>query len=331
MVSDSLSESIEQRVAMNAVDLTSRTPLTLIIGIPGSGKSTLLNRIIRAYAGTRFGIVANEFGRIAFDNGVIRAKQNDVVIFTHSGLFSRSDHDLTRAVRRFGRRRHEIDHILVEASGLLDPRPVTSYFLDGAGRRKFELGPIVCVLDAARIEYLAATYDILFTQLKHCDFVYVTRVAELAVGERRRLEGFLAVHAPNARLLTDEPDREVETLIALGGIDAAARGMPEISDRVDTLLFEARNPLEEQAFRDFLTELPPEILRAKGVVRFSNSKDRKFEYLLQISGSRVALDARKQKRSRDTGTRILLLGREIDKEALRGKLESCVAAETQGP
>ncbi len=230
-----VSASLEQRIFMNAVDHTARTPVTLVSGFLGSGKSTLLNRLINTFKGTRFGIIVNEFGEIPLENEIIQAQEGDIIEFSNGCLCCVARNDLMRAVRTLRRKRFDLDHILVEASGLSDPVPVAQTFLKGPGRKRFEFGALVCVVDALRIEQLATAHEIVLTQLQFADFVYLTRLEDLSESYRRTLEGFLAASAPRARILTDESERELETLFAIGGIDVAARGSNPIDEQLATI------------------------------------------------------------------------------------------------
>ena len=343
-----VSASLEQRIIMNAVDHTARTPVTLVSGFLGSGKSTLLNRLINTFTGTRFGIIVNEFGEIPLENEVIQAQEGDVIEFSNGCLCCVARNDLMKAVRTLRRRRFDLDHILVEASGLSDPVPVAQTFLKGPGRKRFEFGALVCVVDAMRVEQLATAHDIVMTQLQFADFVYLTRLDDVSAVYRRTLEGFLAASAPRARVLTDESERELETLFAIGGIDVAARGCSTGSsgvdageraaglseapatehshshDDIDVVLFESYKPLAQDAFGEFLSNLPADILRAKGVVHFPDRRAHRYEYILQIAGSRRSLDARKRKRDEVAHTRLLFLGHGLDGESLRRRLNDCV-------
>lgn len=365
--SDTVDRLLEQRIMMNSLDLTSRTPVTLVTGFLGSGKSTLLNRLIQTFHGTRFGIIVNEFGEIPLENEIIQAQDGDIIEFSNGCLCCVARNDLMRAVKSLRRSRVDLDHILVEASGLSDPVPVAQSFLRGPGRRSFEFGAMVCVVDAERLEDLAASHSIVTTQLEFCDFVYLTRLDGIAAEYRHKLEGFLAASAPKARILTDEGDRELETLFAVGGIDVAARGFMSPSsgveggsagraaheasretphesvyregvhrdhvhpdhgtDGIESLMFESSVPVDEGAFRELLAALPPGILRAKGVLYFAGSRSRRYSYLLQIAGGRRALDARRRRRGEPTETRLLFLGRDFDVEELRRRLQGCVVGE----
>lgn len=352
-----ISASLEQRITMNAVDHTSRTPVTLVSGFLGSGKSTLLNRLINIFTGTRFGIIVNEFGQIPLENEIIQAQEGDIIEFSNGCLCCVARNDLMRAVRTLRRKRFDLDHILVEASGLSDPVPVAQTFLKWPGSKRFEFGALVCVVDALRVEQLATAHEIVLTQLQFADFVYLTRVNDVSASYKATLEGFLAASAPRARILTDESERELETLFAIGGIDVVSRGtgplggslpgsVPFDSSRlseheslsaverpaehdhsheaIEVVLFESSKPLDQEAFRGLLSDLPEGILRAKGIVHFPDRRSHRYEYILQIAGHRRSLEARKRKHDQDPYTRLLFLGYGLDGDSLRSRLDSCV-------
>lgn len=327
-------------------EVASTLPVTLVTGFLGSGKSTLLNRIIHTFQDSRFGIIVNEFGEIPLENEIIQAQDGDVIEFSNGCLCCVARNDLLRAVRALRRRRDDLDQILVEASGLSDPVPVARSFLRGAGRKKFEFGAMVCVVDGARVEETRASHGIVSTQLRFADYVYVTRSDELDDAKRRSLDRFLASEAPSARVLPDSTGGTLEALMATGGIENAVRrhigfeasggrdhqdgahgmhGRHEVHE-IETVVFESRLPLDPDRFREFLNELPSGVLRAKGVVHFSGERSRRYRYVLQIAGARRSLDARRNRKRDQRRTALLFLGRGVDGDTLKRRLDECVAA-----
>ncbi len=326
---------------IDSYEAISRLPVTLVTGFLGSGKSTLLNRIIHTFPKTRFGIIVNEFGEVPLENEIIQAQDGDIIEFSNGCLCCVARNDLLRAVRALRRRRHDLDHILVEASGLSDPVPVARSFVRGAGRKKFEFGAMICVADAARIEEIASSHDVVSAQLRFADYVYLTRDDELDESRRPSLYRFLASQAPSARVLSDTSEGTLEALMATGGIENAVRShlrcdVPGSVDAgqaddihghndIETVLFESELPLCPNRFRDFLNDVPSEVLRAKGIIQFSGERSRRYSYVLQIAGGRRSLEARRTGKRKQRGTTLLFLGRGLDGDTLRRRLDECVA------
>ncbi|MEN9238127.1 MAG: GTP-binding protein [Thermostichus sp. DG_1_6_bins_120] len=83
--------------------------------------------------------------------------------------------------------------------------------------------------------------------------------------------------------------------------------------------FQSRYPFSLEAFQEFLNQLPKEVFRAKGLLWFRESDQR---YIFQLSGKRFNLDP--DFRPRAVGNQLVLIGRNLDCEDLKQKLENCV-------
>lgn len=139
-------------------------PVWVITGFLGSGKTTLVNRLVRAVGEgatvTRLLVVENEVGDTTLDAElVIQASgtPENVLLVNDGCACCKVRGDLCDLLRDevLGRRamQGEIDGVIIECSGLADPKAVVQTFLlDDDLRSRLELREVVAVVDAMNVE-----------------------------------------------------------------------------------------------------------------------------------------------------------------------------------
>ncbi len=102
--------------------MESRIPFTVIGGYLGAGKTTLLNHILRNSTTHRFAVLVNDFGSINIDAQLIESRTHDTVSLANGCVCCTLTEGLISAIRTILARRPLPDHIIVESSGVSDPR-----------------------------------------------------------------------------------------------------------------------------------------------------------------------------------------------------------------
>lgn len=136
-----------------------KIPATIVTGFLGSGKTTLLSNLLKQAAGKRIAVIVNEFGELDIDSELLRScplecetdgqdgvdGQNVVdgqsVIDGQNTLGTKGIYELANGcicctveeeflpvMQQLVARRHDIDHILIETSGLALPKPLVQAF-----------------------------------------------------------------------------------------------------------------------------------------------------------------------------------------------------------
>ena len=127
-------------------------PLMLVTGFLGSGKTTLLRRIVERNRARRYVYLINEFSPTDIDGQVLEVDEDCLVSVTGGSIFCRClvtefIGQLTRISKWAADVGSPIDGVVVETSGIADPRVVGRMLSETRLDREYELGASVCVVD----------------------------------------------------------------------------------------------------------------------------------------------------------------------------------------
>lgn len=193
---------------MNSVLSRPRVPVVVLSGGLGSGKTTLLNHILHQGIG-RVGVVVNDFGRINVDAFLVRGHVDARAEIGAGCLCCLENPDeLDEALAGMADPEIDLDVILVEASGLAEPRALARMIL-GSQAPEFRFGGVLEIVDAAAAVRAQDDGDELPVAADHirvASLVVINkadRVAALPDGAARlaRLEGAVQAVAPEVPLL----------------------------------------------------------------------------------------------------------------------------------
>ena len=135
-------------------------PVTILCGFLGAGKTTLLNHLVRQAEGRRWALVVNDVGAINLDarlvaqNAATLARPfdtRDLVELGNGCVCCSNKDDLAETIMRLAIE-GTYDHLLIETTGVAEPRPLASLFLQ---RNPFGRS----VGDVARLSALVTVVD----------------------------------------------------------------------------------------------------------------------------------------------------------------------------
>ncbi|PAU76474.1 cobalamin biosynthesis protein CobW [Halomonas salipaludis] len=245
-----------------------KIPATVVTGFLGSGKTTLLASLLRQVTGKRIAVIVNEFGEQDIDSSLLRGcalscEEDATAVETESGIFELAngcicctvEEEFLPVMKKLMARRDDIDHILIETSGLALPKPLVQAFnwpevrqhctvdaiitlIDGpavaAGRYASDVGKVEAQrLADDSLDHDPSLRELLDDQLSAADLVLVSKTDLLEPGDRKRVEELVAQRVP-ASVKTLFIDQSLASdsaqLEALMGIGAASE---EGIDRID--------------------------------------------------------------------------------------------------
>ncbi|HUR87900.1 MAG TPA: GTP-binding protein [Ramlibacter sp.] len=312
----------EQRAAPGSL------PLTVIGGFLGAGKTTLVNRLLAEPHGRRIAVLVNDFGRINIDAALIRSRTADTIELANGCACCSVAGDLARTIVELAQREAPPEAIVVEASGLADPRGIVQVALANPALR---LDGIVALVDAETVLAQAADPScgpMLRGQVECADVIVLNKRDLVDVASATAARGWLEAQAPG-RAIIEARHGEVPVDVILG--IKSARGVPAEPVAADhAAAFESvsvtlADPLDRVRLREVLRSLPPGVVRVKGILCIADDAARRTVY--QRVGARWSYVP---EGPWEDGLRLsrlvaIALRGTLDAAYLKGRLEACVA------
>jgi G3E family GTPase len=252
-------------------------PLVTITGFLGSGKTTFLRRVIESNPRRKLALVVNDFGEVDVDGRVLSDASDRVVALPGGSIFCRClVTTFIGAMRELADRWHTeaapLEGVLVEASGIADPRVLPQMLAETGLDETYRLARVVTLIDPGTFAPLLHTLPNITAQvqaasvgiLNKADLYDASVLAETerAVHEVNPSLEILRATQASCRLVDwEELFRAVEAPDA-GGTYAPCRDPHFVSAR-----WTGDRPIDAERLRVGLSALGDRLYRAKGVVR----------------------------------------------------------------
>ena len=308
-------------------------PVTLVTGFLGAGKTTLLNHILASNPNRRFAIIENEFGDLGVDGSLVRTTDEIVFELNDGCICCTVREDLIAVFEQLHERRDEIDHVIIETTGLAEPVPVMRVFEYTQLRSEFTLDGVVTMVDAAHMEESLADVDACAEQITYADLLILNKADRVPNAELEAVEGRLQRMNPLAQLLRAEHAKvDVNAVLNLGGRPDDER-FPhhhhhddhEHDDEIRSVAVEAEGDVNVAALDVWLGKLSrsqdPKLLRMKGIIAVPGDP-RRFVF----NGVRQMVDVRPEQPwgSDQRFNRVVFIGRGLDATALQRDFRACL-------
>jgi len=204
-------------------------PVTIVTGFLGAGKTTLLRSLVERRQTRRLALLINEFGEISVDGAVVRDAvgantQVHVQDFAHGLIAYGDDEQFVPAMLALAARRAQIDHVLIETSGLALPTAVMEQLQGAELAEHFILDATLAVVDTPlllsdRFEHdgsdapAATMFD---QQLEYADVVVLNKIDGVDEDALLAAETRVRERAPKVRFLELAYNAQLDIRLALG-------------------------------------------------------------------------------------------------------------------
>ncbi|GAB4584174.1 CobW family GTP-binding protein [Nocardia sp. IFM 10818] len=333
----------------------------IVAGFLGAGKTTLLNRLLRSRS-ARIGVVVNDFGAVNIDAMLVAGQVDAMVSLGNGCVCCAVDvSELDGLFDRLADPRQKIDVIVVEASGLAEPRNLIR-MVAGSDNPRIRYGGLIEVVDAEHFAESRARHPELATHLRLADLVVVNkadRVEPAALEQLRTEIGELVGQVPvyptshgrvDPGLLFDIPARDareprVGEQLSFDELfedhDDHAHEAPEcdgrhadghhgdgcghrhLHDGYDSVSFTSTTDLNPRELIAVLEDPPPGLFRAKGVLAFATPDDQR-KFLLHMVGRHITIEPAAWSRHEPRTSNLVLIGSGLDTTAVTARLDATV-------
>jgi G3E family GTPase len=306
-------------------------PVTILSGSLGAGKTTLLNHLLAGAGDRDVAVLVNDMGDINVDADLVSgntdlAVDGGVTELSNGCICCELRDDLETAVVRLARERG-FDHLVVEASGISEPRPVARLFTTGSqAAARYDVASVVTVVDARQFhdafgdEGVATRRgeaddgtrplsDLLVEGVEFANLVVLNKTDLVTADELDAVEEMVRALRPDAEVVRTEhsrvdPDTVFETRYdpatadeagwkqALDADDGHSHGHdhahPEAVYGVTSVTYRRRRPFHPTRLRSLLADLPPAVVRSKGTCWIATGAD--CSYTMGQAGPSVRVE-----------------------------------------
>lgn len=282
---------------------------------------------------------------------------------------------------------NKFDYILIEASGICEPIPIVqSITLVEEASKEYNL-PTICRLDnvVSVVDTLRLVKEfgdgenllkeeiedddienLIIQQIEFCNKIILNKIDQVSEEDKNGVKAVIKKLQPEAEIIEAEFGKvPVEKIIGTNSFDfdkacTSAGWMKELEKDeeeehegeteeygIGTFVYYRRKPLVRSKFRNFVNNMPRNIIRSKGIAWFSNDNDNM--YIFEQAGPQFntyradywidALDNENKQRFiaenpdikkdwddkvGDRMVKLVFIGQKMDKELITGMLDNCL-------
>jgi cobalamin biosynthesis protein CobW len=353
-----------------------KIPTTIVTGFLGSGKTTLLRHILAHAQGRRIAVIVNEFGELGIDGEILRGCgigceedgrdgrgcAGELYELANGCLCCTVQESFYPVMRELIARRAELDHILIETSGLALPKPLVQAFNWPEIRNACTVDAVITVVDTPAVaegqfaddpgavdrqrrqdpslNHESPLHELFEDQLAAADLVVLSKDDLAGDAALARVEALVRGEVPPQVKIVASWGGTLDLALLLGLRHASEEGIDDRPGHHDHAPGTAHDH-DHDAFASVVVELPPvdrealleclqkltcehAILRIKG---FAALAGKPMRLVVHGVGKRFESYFDRRWRTGETPlTRLVLIGRDLPAETLRRDLWAATGA-----
>jgi len=348
---------------------TSKIPATIVTGFLGSGKTTLLRHILENAGGRRIAVIVNEFGELGIDGEILKGcgigcdetgeSNGQLYELANGCLCCTVQEEFFPVMEQLLERRADIDHVLIETSGLALPRPLVQAFNWPSIKNAFTVDAVVTVVDGAaaaagqfaadpdavdaqrkadpNLDHESPLHELFEDQLGSADLVILNKTDLIDAAQRAEVEALIRPEIPVEVKIVGAQGGKLDVALLLG-LNRASEDTIHLRpdhhgsaddpdhhhDEFDSVVVEL-GEVEREHLVGALQQLVEQhtIYRVKGFARLPGKPMR-----LVLHGVGRRFDGyfdRRWQPGEAQATRIVLIGQDLERATLQAALEAALA------
>ncbi|MDG2450204.1 MAG: GTP-binding protein, partial [Saprospiraceae bacterium] len=316
----------------------------------GAGKTTYLNHLILNNSNIRYAIIENEYGEQSIDSELILRAEDDIIELNNGCLCCTLNDNIYDILNTLYEKRDEYDEIIIEATGVADPRGLAEPFIGNPSvKKQFPLNQIICLVDAELIESQLENTEEAIHQVTFSDILLVNKTDLVNEKELSHLILKLKRLNPLALIIFGNKERypilkiqkresELESILnqSLKRIDENfavekpnSHHKHNHTDQFNSLTFIFHHPFDYQKLHlrllSYLTFQAIDMYRMKGLIWVNGSED---QHIIQSVGVRLAIDQKRNwQRGEKKESKIIMIGKNLQREGLEKMFSQCLIKE----
>jgi len=311
-------------------------PVSVLTGFLGAGKTTLLNYILKEQTDYRFGIIINEVGEIGIDGKLVETQAEDVVEMSNGCICCTVRKDLVKGIQKL-LKRDNLDYVLIETTGVVDPGPVAQTFLNIPQLQQLaRLDSIITLVDAEHLESQLGEAEVAREQIALADFVLLNKVDLISPEKLLLLENMILGLNPHARIFRTVHSRvNLGELLDVNAFDldrrlvADPKFLDELKERyhsdIISFSFHFDQPFAMERLEAELLELSEKakVYRSKGFLWIEGTPRRAVFH--GVNNRFTVYWDRLWDKEETRSSQLVFIGKDLDKSLIQETLERAVA------
>ncbi|HEY3597370.1 MAG TPA: cobalamin biosynthesis protein CobW [Paraburkholderia sp.] len=352
-----------------------KIPVTIVTGFLGSGKTTLLRHILQHAEGLRIAVIVNEFGELGIDGEILkgcgigcdeegRETEGQLYELANGCLCCTVQEEFFPVMEQLVERRDQIDHVLIETSGLALPKPLVQAFNWPVIKNSFTVDAVVTVVDGPAVasgqfaenpaavdalrkadpnlDHESPLHELFEDQLSAADLVILNKTDLLDSAQQTVVEATIREEIPPQVKVVRAQQGQLD-LHALLGLESASEETIHLRhdhhgsadnpdhhhDEFDSVVVTAPAPSRETMIAALQSVVEKHtVYRVKGFAALPNAPMR---LVIQGVGRRFDsyFDRRWQPGEAPSESRFVMIGEDLDQHQLQSALNEALNAQKQ--